>query len=292
MLKLMLVALSAVALLSTQQQTLAQTQDARATQLIQELHARIRQHFLESKEGLVPLFRGSANTRVGDIWDASMTRLLDTSENCFGGLRTRTAQDTLSALTFQTGAAAGFVLGLQRLFDLGAQGDTRAVVNVEFLDVTEEIVAEGDFHRAYVASQCPVAQQIMTGNVIKIDQAPPVVIGKLYRGKRKIRIAYLDKGSLEARLQQVSSSVGKLPVSIEASIGGSAEQSIVLLDMVSVPLAFAPAFVPVRTGGAPLGGPGQISAEYTWKPFNPTDRVQYETLKELAVGVEHGWSWN
>jgi hypothetical protein len=65
----------------------------------------------------------------------------------------------------------------------------------------------------------------------------------------------------------------------------------VVIDTQPVPLAFAPAFVPVRSGAAQGSGGGQEN-NYVWVRFDPKRYPsQQAVLPELDAVVSNAWSW-
>ena len=120
-------------------------EDAAPSSMISEYLSLLQNHM--KIKGLVPLYDRGVSYRVGDIWDPSMTRLLESSDRCFPKLAIRSASDSIPDLHYSKAATAGFMIGIRRLFDALASGDVSHTVTVTFQDVVEEVASEGDFRR-------------------------------------------------------------------------------------------------------------------------------------------------
>jgi hypothetical protein len=175
------------------------------------------------------------------------------------------------------------------LFDFSGAASDGAIVSVSFSDVTEEQPDEDELRRLHVANKCPIATPILRGDVVKSDMAP-VVIGRLYRGKRRIVMSYGSKAEAEAKLQLVSQLAGRAPVQISGDVSVGLNTSFLVVDQEPVPLAFAPAFVPVLVTkqGLDSGGP-----TYRWIPYEQ-DFIgsQKGFLDDLSGLLDRSWSWD
>jgi hypothetical protein len=241
--------------------------------------------FLNLKDGAIPVYR--SNYRIGDVWDAQMRRLLESGSTCFRQLQIRSAPDSIPSIAFSHGAALGFLLRLKTLFDSAFKGAETRKVLVDFEDVREETVVEGDLRRAYDRTACPSLAPIIAGEKLAGSADIPVVIGRLYRGKRRIIIDFEDSAEAELKLKQVSRLVeAKSEVSVDTG------RRLVVIDKESIPLAFAPAFVPVSVSSGPQGASATSKASYVWSVYDPKTFPSHRAvLPELGEAVEDGWSW-
>jgi hypothetical protein len=264
-------------------------QDETTGGLLREYQKSLQHHF--RKQGLVPLYDYGVNYRIGDVWDPSMTRLLEGSEQCFPGLQFRSAPDSVPTLSYFREAAAGFLLALERFFKVSASGNLSHTVTVSFVDVVEEVAAEGDLRKTFSARACPEIAPIVGEGAINQDSLIGVVISRLYIGKRVISIGYADQATARTRADEITRLAGAAPVSVGLSGSVTNEDSITIADKNPVPLGYAPAFVPVRVGGLHQG-PGDQQPEYGWRFFNPADNPsQSLVLDELAAAGQSKWHW-
>ncbi|WP_456726420.1 hypothetical protein [Bradyrhizobium sp. USDA 3397] len=269
--------------------------------IIADYKQRMSAHILRMFEA-IPLY--GANYSVGDIWHPSMRRLLEKGVDCFPtlSLLTRPYAQT-EAFRISGEASLGLVLRAQKLFGFQTKASDSAQVMVQFEDVVEELASEGDLQRGFSRQRCERFEAVISGSKIPADQIAiagsntsdlnqvPVIIGRLYRGKRRIVVSYKSEGDLKVKAEQILQAVGA-PVTgaIEVALSGS--KSLVVVDREPVPLAFAPAFIPVRVSGATMGSQSTGSIEYEWVPFNPVKAPwQKAALTDLADKVEEGWAW-
>jgi hypothetical protein len=221
-----------------------------------------------------------------------MTRLLESSGQCFPKFQFRSANDFIPTLTYTKEAAAGFLFGLEKLFKTTASGEFSHSVTVSFVDVIEQVAAEGDLRQAFSAQACPKIVPILSQRVINHDSIIGVVIGRLYVGRRDISIVYADKATAQARAAEITKLAGCAPVSVELSGAVINEHSIRIADKGPVPLGYAPAFVPVLVAGIHQGA-GDQQPEYGWRVFDPAESPsQAAVLGELAAAAQSGWHWH
>jgi hypothetical protein len=264
---------------------------AEPVEFIQQYQKTYKDQFVQLKPAVVPLSRGSVNYQVGDIWDASLTRLLESNERCFPGLKPRSKPDTIGTITLQKEQSLSLLLRLKRLFDFFAAESDTTVISVSFLDVIEESPIEEELRRLHKASACPLATPILKHDVARLDIDVPVIIGRLYRGKRRILMTYGSKLQAEAKLAELGALLTGVPVELEAGAKFGSDTSIAIIDRQSVPLAFAPAFIPVLSTF--LGGEPNREARYVWTSYNPeTLPSQKDLLADLANGLDKRWSWD
>ena len=230
----------------------------------------------------IPLF--GANYQVGDTWDKTMVHLLNSSSQCFSNLTIRSNPFTIPQFHSNKEAAAGFVLRLKKLFELGGSADHAGVVDIYFDDVTEEIVALGDLKENLNSRSCPDLQPVLqNGNV---SDNPPVVIGALYKGKRRVLLAYSDDAAANAKLTElITLGQADLGINIKLATG----RIISFEDRAPVALAYLPAVIPVATSGSHLGG-STDSVNYQWTPLDlHRYPMQSEALDELASEASQHW---
>ncbi|WP_017959097.1 hypothetical protein [Rhizobium leguminosarum] len=271
----------------------AAAQDDAAGDLLKEYQSSLERHL--KLKGMVPLHGGGVNYRVGDFWDPTMTHLLERTDYCFPKLTSemRSAKDELPALHYSKEAAAGFMFGLKRLFSSSASGEYSHAVTVTFQDLVEEVVSEGDLRRALSQELCPTIVSILNKEKLTANTPVGVVVGRIYRGKRKISIVYTDAAKAVARAEEITALAGGVPVTVEVSGELKNARSIVMEDKEAVPLGFAPAFVPVRVGGINMGSGDQKLPEYAWRTFDPVENPsQAAILIELAGAVQSKWQWD
>jgi hypothetical protein len=251
--------------------------------LLRSYRTTIANVFLRFKDGAIPLYR--SNYKIGDTYDMSMQRLLETGDRCFKKLSVRsTPSEKLFKVTLNGEAAAGFLLGVRSLFDTAAKGDTNQTVDLEFEDVVEETAIEGDWTRSFDVDACPSLKSVVAGERLSAGASTPVVIGTLFRGKRKITIAYGDDASAEAKLTEI-----RRVANIQANISAAMKRSIVVTDAEPRPLAYAPAFVPVDIGAKQ--GSANVPV-YAWTPYDPKQYPSHRTvLPDLSAAADKGWSW-
>ncbi|MER8734245.1 hypothetical protein NKH28_31355 [Mesorhizobium sp. M1227] len=270
----------------------ASAEDTQGNDLVRQYQAVVREGFSSINDGVVPLYNAGANFRVGDLWDTKMTRLLDRTETCFPRLDLRSASSTLPRLHYTTEASLGFWLRLKSVFDLTSKGTLSTSVDVDFENVIEETAAEGDFTRSYQATTCPRAQGIIAQADAKPGDELPIIIGSLYRGKRRVTIIYGAAVDLKARADQIATAASGIPVEVGITAAITQGHSITVVDKDPVPLAFIPAFVPIRVSGATLGGQSDTEVKYEWLPFTPASiQSQKAVLPALFNAVDSGWSW-
>ncbi|MBY5765966.1 hypothetical protein HFO06_23140 [Rhizobium leguminosarum] len=252
-------------------------------QLLEELQQRVRNHFRALPGQPIALF--GANYHIGDTWDPSMTRLVFSSDRCFKGLKARESQFAIPPFHMNTDASVGFFLRLKRMFDLGASGTQAEIVDISFEDVTEELVEEAELKERFDAAQCAALGPVI-GSKIVGDDVPPVVIGHLYRGKRRILLTYANEFDASARLDQLASVAG---LSAGAFVRVRSGKGLLISDNSPVNLAFLPAFVPVKSSGT-LGGGDGGSVTYMWTAFDLENHPsQASVLADLTQQVDANW---
>jgi hypothetical protein len=223
------------------------------------------------------------------MWDVTMTHLIERNSSCFPNLQTRTQDASLIAVSLKDTISVGLAFRLKQIFNIAGSGSDDATVTMFFDDVSEEIAAEGDLRRAFNASTCSDASGIINGNQLSSNETPKVIVGRLLRGKRRVLISYTDAASANAMSERLGSL--SLPLSVQADVSVGSGKALTLIDKSSVPLAFSPAFVPVRTSGVPQGGGDSRDVKYSWIPFS-LDRFpsEKETLSELGSATV--WKWD
>jgi hypothetical protein len=254
--------------------------------LIDDFTAKLRTLLLTL--GAAPLF--GSNYHVGDVWDVTMTHLIERENTCFPGLETRISDASIMAVNLKDTASAGLAFRVKRFFNLAGSGTQNASVTMFFEDVSDEIASEGDLRHAFKSNACADATSILDGKQLSPSDPANVIIGRILRGKRRVFITYEHAASADAMAEQLTAASLSLPVSIQAEVSMTSGQTISLIDKASVPLAFSPAFVPVRSSGVPQG-PGENSdVQYQWQPFSierfPSEK---ESLSEL--GSATSWKW-
>jgi hypothetical protein len=265
-------------------------QESQSVSLIKQYQEIVRDNF--SAIGVVPLYNGGANYRVGDLWDVKMTRLLEGVDQCFSHLHTRSSPTTFPGLHYTTEASVGFWLRLKSFFDLASKTDFSTSVDVFFDNVVEETAAENDLVGAYRANSCPRAQLLLAQGEAKRGDDLPIMIGSLYRGKRRITILYGSDVDIKARADQIAALASGVPVEGGIAVAIGQGHSITVTDKDPVPLAFVPAFVPMRVSGANQGGQTNTEVKYEWLPFDPHSvKSQRAVLPALANAVASAWSW-
>jgi hypothetical protein len=220
-----------------------------------------------------------------------MSRLLESVDQCFKSVNIRSEPDTIPNVTLKHEASLGLALRLKRIFDATASGNDTTVVSVAFEDVLNEIVTEGDLRRAYVKDACPFIQPIIGAQ--KVDQSSdlPVVIGRLYRGKRRITVSYTDTAEARAKVETLVGQLGEAGFDANAKVG--LERGLVVIDKERVPLAYAPAFIPARTSGIKLGGDPNQTVTYEWTAFQPSVFPSHtEVLSDLARARDPNPVWD
>jgi hypothetical protein len=254
--------------------------------LIDDFKAKLRTHLLAL--GATPLF--GSTYHVGDVWDVTMTHLIERDNACFPGLETRTSDTSIMAVNLKDTASVGLAFRVKRLFSLAGSGAQNASVTMFFEDVSEEIASEGDLRHAFRNNACADATSILDGKQLSPNDPANVIIGRILRGKRRVLITYEDAASASAMAEQLTAASLSLPVSIQAGVSMTSGQAISLIDKASVPLAFSPAFVPVRSSGVPQGPGDNSDVQYQWLPFSierfPSEK---ESLSEL--GSATSWKW-
>jgi hypothetical protein len=262
---------------------------AELSDLLKQYIETYRQQFSELKPTLVPLNRGSVNYRVGDLWDPSLTRLLQGVDTCFPGLTPRKHPDTIGSITLHQTAGIGFLLRLKSLFDFSGKASGEASIKVDFVDVVEEAPEEADLRRRHDPTLCPMASPLLDEGKVAENAEIPVIIGRLYRGKRRIVVTYETELEANAKLTEIGELIAGAPAEIEAGAKYGSDRSIVISDREPVPLAFAPAFVPVLTtfmGGKPH------EASYVWMAFEPLKASPGDDLlSDLKGVVAENWTW-
>lgn len=253
--------------------------------LIDDFKAKLRTHLLTV--GVTPVF--GSNYQVGDIWDVTMNRLLERNSSCFPKLRTRKEDGSILAVTLKDSISVGLAFRLKQLFSLAGSGSEGASVTMYFEDVSDELASEGDLRQAFDAKACKDAAGVLNGAQLSANEAPKVVIGRLLRGKRRVVITYDDAASASIMAEKLASI--SVPVTVQATAAAQSGKTLTLVDKVSVPLAFSPAFVPVRTSGAPQGAGASQDVKYSWQPFSlerfPSEK---ESLSELGSATV--WTWD
>ncbi|MCK1578680.1 hypothetical protein IVB03_03540 [Bradyrhizobium sp. 168] len=269
---------------STQAKAQSRSQDS----LIADYHAALDKHFLKLKNSAIPLYMSSY--RLGDVWDAPMSRLLEDGARCFGSLTIRSDADTIPDFVFKEEASVGLMLRLKAIFDITASGTDAAIVTVRFEDVTQESVSEGDLRRNFSQAACPFLEPVVAGKPLDLNSELPVVVGRLYRGKRKITINYVDGAKADAKIHALTGALANASVEAQAQYG--LERRLTVIDKESVPLAFAPAFIPSRSGNK-LGDDKDPQIQYTWTPYDPISFPSQATgLSELANALDKSHLWN
>jgi hypothetical protein len=257
--------------------------------LIKNYQASLSKTLAQLKNSAAPLYMSSY--KIGDIWDPSMIHLLESSEHCFKHFEIRTESDTIPSISFKQEAAVGFFFSFKSLFDSSAKANDSAIVTVAFDEVVQEIVTEGDLRRAYDREACPILRATINGDEVETGKEIPVIIGRLYRGKRKITITYSDAASAKAKVSDLAGKLSGAAVQIEGS--GALERSLVATDQNTIPIAFAPAFVPMRRSGISQGGSEEGAPTYAWTPYDPNDFPSHRVaLQDLADTINQNWSWN
>lgn len=153
--------------------------------LIRAYKAAMSKNFLALKDGAIPLY--GANYKVGDVWDSKLGRLLESGDRCFTNLSIRSEPYTVPGLTFKQEAALGFMLRLRGVFNSLAKGDDTQTVTVNFVDVIEQTVVEGDLRRAFNSNACPLLKNIIAEGAFDRGAVAPIIIGRLYRGSAALR---------------------------------------------------------------------------------------------------------
>ncbi|MDI4655355.1 hypothetical protein [Xanthobacter autotrophicus] len=279
-------------LVSAAERTYAQSSSG--LDLLDEYKAQYTTYFNKLKPDVVPLYGRSSNYRVGDIWDSSMTRLLDGADRCFPGLAIRVNEDSLGTITLKRDASLGFLLRVRRLLSASPSGETESTVSIGFTDVTEERLLEADLARSLNQAACPLAIPIVRHEIINQTEIIPVIIGRLYRGKRRITITYADKASAEAKLSELTAlATTGVAADIGIKTAFGLERSIVVVDNRTVPLAFAPALIPVLAASVLQGEANVDEVQYQWTPFDPAQQPsQTGVLSDLNTAIaDRTWSW-
>jgi hypothetical protein len=254
--------------------------------LIDDFKAKLRTHLFAL--GAAPLF--GSNYHVGDVWDVSMTHLIQRDNACFPGLETRKSDASIMAVNLKDTASVGLAFRVKRLFSLAGSGAQNASVTMFFEDVSEEIAAEGDLRHAFKGNDCADVTRILDGKQLAPNDPANVIIGRILRGKRRVLITYEDAASANAMAEQLTAASLPLSVSIQAAVSMTSGKAISLLDKDSVPIAFSPAFVPVRSSGASQG-PGESSdVQYQWLPFS-IERFPSEKESLTELGSATSWKW-
>src|ERR1700730_12078865 len=224
------VATCSVVLISLLSNQGASAQSSSIETLIAGYKMQVRDSISKLKEGAIPLFFGSASYRVGDICDTSMQHLMERKEHCFKDLAIISGGGSFERIVFKQETSVGFLLRLKRLFDFSGKDSNVALVTMDIIDVAEDSVAEGDFRRAFDPSSCEIAEPIIAGRQVGKDASLPVIIGRLYRGKRNISISYIDAASAEAKVKEIAALAAGVPVSVELNASVGVERSISVVD--------------------------------------------------------------
>jgi hypothetical protein len=254
--------------------------------LIKAYQAALTQTFQNLKNSAVPLYM--ANYKIADTWDLSMSRLLEEGQHCFGTLNVRSVTDAIPSVNFMEEASLGFLLRLKSLFDASAKASGSAAVTISFEDVVQQTVVEGDLRRTYRTAECPLLAAILHGDQLQADSTVPVVIGRLYLGRRNITVTYSDASEAATKLRALTGITAAGTVEVAARIG--LEKSLVVKDREPIPLAFAPAFVPIRTSATQ--GPNSARPSYAWVPYDPNSFPSHSAaLSDLAIAVNQAWTW-
>ena len=256
------------------------TEDA----LLKSYRAKVSSVFLNLPDGAIPLYRSSY--RIGDTYDPSMQHLRQTGDRCFKKLTVRsTPFEKQFNMTLSGEAAAGFLLSVKALFESGAKGDGNELVDIQFEDVVEETAVEGDWISSFDKDACPELAGVVAGDKLSTGGEPPVVIGTLYRGKRKITISYGLGADVDAKVTQLRSIAN-----LQANVHATAQRSLVVTDDEPRPLAYAPAFVPIDIG-AKQGAANEPT--YSWAPYDPKQFPSHRAvLPDLNAAADKVWSWN
>jgi hypothetical protein len=268
--------------------TSSSAQSSSEEALISAYQTALTNHFLKLKNSAIPLFM--AGFQIADVWDSSMNHLLETGDQCFGKLNIRSQTDTIPDFTYKEGASLGLLVRMKRIFDIGASGNDAATVIVSFDDVVQESVAEGDLRRGFDQHRaCPNLGPVVEGKAVEPNSELPVIVGRLYRGKRKIVISYSDDAQANAKIEQLAGALANTSFEAQAQFG--LQRSLVVMDKERVPLAFAPAFIPVRSGSHLGADPSEIS--YNWVPYDPvTFPSQTIAVSELANALDKSHLWD
>lgn len=267
--------------------TSAAAQSDSQNSLIGAYQTALTNHFLQLKKAAIPLF--VSGFRIADVWDSSISHLLEAGDRCFGKLTVRSDSDTIPDFTYKEGASLGLLVRMKKIFDIGASGSDTATVIVSFEDVVQESVTEGDLRRGFDHKACPTLDPVIKGAGVEPSVDAPVIVGRLYKGKRKIIVSYSDAADAKVKIQQLAGALANTSFDAQAQFG--LERSLVVIDKERVPLAFAPAFVPIRSGTKLGADPSEIS--YHWVPYDPvTFPSQTQAVSELANAVDKSHLWD
>jgi hypothetical protein len=159
-----------------------------------------------------------------------------------------------------------------------------------FEDVSEEIASEGDLRHAFKRNACTGEKSILDGKQLAPNDSAYVIIGRILRGKRRVLITYDDAASANAIVKELTAASFSLPATVQAAVSITSGQTISIIDKASVPLAFSPAFVPIRSSGT-TQGPGESGdVQYQWFPFS-IERFPSEKESLMDLGAETSWKW-
>jgi hypothetical protein len=255
----------------------------------------ISAYFAELDDGWIPVFSGGGH-QVGNVYDPTVRTLLESADRCFGTLSVRSSKVGLPPVTTQDRDTVGFFFRVQALLGLTASGTAVRITSIAFDDVTREEVSEGDLRRSFRAARCPALAPVLDRARIKEDSATsvPVLIGRVYRGKRRAVLASSSEADLAATLKAVNAAVAgsKLDIEIGVSAESSSQRIIRIVDREPVALAFAPAFVPVAVTGVTQGPDSPKTIYFQWSPYDVAGSPSHrQILRELATSAGESWDW-
>ncbi|WP_148213051.1 hypothetical protein [Methylocella silvestris] len=215
-----------------------------------------------------------------------MSHLLFGGDRCFPRLKIRSSPYAIPSFRSNNDASVGFLFRLKKLFEIGASGKQAEIVDINFDDVEEQIVSEYDLKTTLNRTECRDLVSVVSSKPVG-DRAP-VVIGRLYTGKRRISLNYDDSATATARLSEFLSYTPAVNVTGAVGFG----KIVSIADREPVALAFLPAFVPARTAGSVLGegASNSQSSTFGWAPLDLAKTPsQRSALEELTTQVFQDW---
>lgn len=202
--------------------------------------------------------------QVGDVYDASTSILLAASQDCFPRLAPRRTPGQLPGAVTENASGLAAALGVSGPVgaEIGGGDGNRWRFELSFRDVEASLasvvqlrqglqrgIAECDALRPYLES-LEAAGARPGGRRIAAAPAsgpPPLLLGTVFLARRVLRVSLDSQRSAAARLSLPQALLNLLGAQFQAKAGAGRSESNMweFVGNQVIPVAFAPAFVPV-----------------------------------------------
>jgi len=242
---------------------------------VKDLKKALIDYFADLDRPLIPVLvpRGQ---EVGNIYDLKRLEAIADRQDCFPQLHVPPPIKTnLPGSIKVSGLSGGLYFFVKSVFSAGVSGMNENNVVISFREPTVQVVTATALRSAWAKAKCSdLAPFLKAGLIPKADapQAHLLIVGEVYRAKIDVIVTTSSVASARALLDKAVARKGSFGVNAEIKDG----TTLLLQSEESLPVAVAPALIPVRETSILLGGndPGKIDTvdEFEWRAYEPKNR--------------------